>query len=77
MSKKKVNGLAPISDLQQLRWLASSDERYAKLIHVAAENLGGPSGVELDASYRWLLSNAGETDEKTIVGEVNFCRDLV
>jgi hypothetical protein len=80
MSKKKViNGLAPISSLMELRKLASEDERYEKLLHAAAENLGGSSGSSLDVSYRWLLSSASEVEggEDTVVDEVNFCRDLI
>lgn len=73
MAKK----LKKVKSLGELRNLAASDERYAKLLHAASENLGGRIGDTLEGAYRNLINNANETDEDGVVDEVNFCRDLV
>jgi len=65
-----------ITNLAELRMKAQQDPRYAKLAMVAASNLGG-NPKDLEGALRWLNLNAQETDERGVVGEVNFVRDLV
>lgn len=73
----KAKKLKAVKSLRELKNLAATDERYAKLLHAASENLGGMIGDTLEGAYRNLINNANETDEKGVVGEVNFVRDLV
>lgn len=73
----KAKKLKAVKTLMELKSLAHEDERYAKLLHAASENLGGKIGDTIDGAYQNLINNANETDEKGVVGEVNFCRDLV
>lgn len=68
--------LARITSLGDLRQRAKTDERYARLAIVAAQNLGG-SAKDVAGALRWLGTNADETDERGVVNEVNFCRDLI
>lgn len=70
-SMKKVHSLA------ELRRLSRENPAYARLMVVSSHNLGGPDGDDPDAAYRWLCTNAEETDENGVVEEVNFCRELV
>lgn len=65
-----------VSSIADLRMKARTDPRYAKLAMVAASNLGGQSET-LDGALRTLELNAAETDEDGVVGEINYCRDLV
>lgn len=84
--------LAKVRSLGDLRQRAASDPRYARLAIVAAENLGGrvrqgrhlddPTSTDyalaLSDAMTWLRVNANETgDERGVVEEVNFVRDLV
>lgn len=73
MAKK----LKKVRHLMELKNLAGTDPRYAKLLHAASENLGGKLGDTLEGAYRNLINNANETDEEGVVEEVNFMRDLV
>lgn len=55
---------------------AKTDPRYESLAIIAANNLGG-NAKTLNEADRWLRINADETSEKGVIGEVNFCRNLV
>ena len=66
-----------VSTLADLNFLAQKDERYRKLMICAAENLGGVVDGDSKKAYDILRAEALEGDEKSVVGEVNFCRDLV
>lgn len=66
-----------VKSLHELRQKAGADPRYLKLAILGAQNLGGGSINTLDQAMQWLYTNAIETDEHGVVGEVNFCRDLV
>jgi hypothetical protein len=68
-----------VKSLNELRNLAKTDERYAKLLLAGAENLGGMGYKkdDLDGAYQYLCMNADETDEKCVVAEVNFVRDCI
>ncbi len=69
--------LPAVHTLMELRGLARTNEKYRQLLHLASRNLGGPFTDNDDVAYRWLETNALETDEDGVVAEVNFCRDLV
>ena len=73
-SKKVV--IPAVVSIYDLSNKARTDERYNKLAMLAASNLGG-SPRNLDDAIQWLRTNAQETDEQGVVGEINFCRDLV
>jgi hypothetical protein len=77
MPKTKL--MAKVTSLRDLRDRATTDEQYRKLAIAAAENLGGGPAhtASLDLAMRWLRINADETDERGVIAEVNFCRDLV
>jgi hypothetical protein len=66
-----------VTSLFDLRAKAQVDDRYAKLAIAAAQNLGGSQVDTLDRAMRHLNLNADATDEAGVVGEVNFCRDLI
>jgi hypothetical protein len=66
-----------VTSLGDLRQKAGTDPRYLQLALVSARNLGGHPIDTLDQAMTWLFLNASETDENGVVGEVNFCRDLV
>lgn len=68
--------IPPVRSLGDLARLARTDPRYEKLAMTAASNLGSPA-LALEAALRYLANEAMETDEDGVVGEVNFCRDLV
>ena len=72
--KKKL--IPKVKYLNELRNLAESDPRYQELAMISASNLGG-SPKDLDGAMNWLFTNALETDEEGVIGEINFCRDLV
>ena len=65
-----------IRALANLRRRAMSDDRYVTLALTAARNLGGAPRDFADA-LRWLETTAAETDERGVVGEINFVRDCV
>lgn len=70
--------LPKIRSLADLRQLARVDDHYRVLACVAASNLGGSTGNDLDKAMYWLKLNAEETDsEQGVVAEVNACRDLI
>ena len=69
--------LKKVKSLATLRSWAEMDPRYLKLAIVSAKNLGGREITDLKSAMAWLRTNAEETDEKGVIGEVNFCRDLV
>lgn len=76
MAKGKL--LPRVGSLRELKALAASSERYKQLLLISAKNLGGEFAEgDVDAAYRWLVTNANETDEEGVIGEVNHCRDLV
>lgn len=65
-----------IKSINELESLAQTDKWYENLALTASENLGGGTR-DLKQSLQWLRTNAMETDEKGVVNEINFCRDLV
>lgn len=63
----------------ELRALAGKDANYAKLMEVAANNLGMPKNHR-GGAYNWLEINASEAEggsEEGVVDEVNGCIDLL
>lgn len=76
-SKKRVALIPKVNSLAELEQLARTDARYEALAQAAAENLGSGTPRTLEAAMRWLRLNAGETTERGVIGEVNYCRDLV
>lgn len=70
-----VKLIGKVSSIADLKWKAKNDPRYAKLAMIAANSLGG-NAQTLDQAFRTLELNALETDEASVVGEINFCRDL-
>lgn len=84
MAKTKIQLIPKVTSLGDLLGKASVDPRYAQLALLAASNLGWhhPDGENVrnigvvSAAIRWLRMNETETGEP-VVGEVNFCRDLV
>ncbi len=74
--EKSGGKLGKISSIGELHRLAKEDPRYEKLAMVASENLGHEA-KDLDDAIKWLNTNANETDEKGVVGEINFVRDIV
>jgi hypothetical protein len=73
----KITTVAKVTSLYDLEQRAAGDVRYVQLAVVSAKNLGGSSITDLPSAMRWLRTNAAETDEDGVVGEVNFCRDLI
>ena len=72
-----VDQFPKIKSLGELRQKAGNDPRYLQLALLSARNLGGHPIDTLDQAMTWLFLNASETDESEVVGEINFCRDLV
>ena len=68
--------IAKVRSVSELSMLARSDDRYARLAIVSANNLGGDA-KSVDDAIRWLYTNASEVSEEGVIDEVNFCRDLV
>lgn len=75
MAKRKVL-LPEVRSLSELRTLARGDPRYERLAITAATNLG-KAVTTLEEAMRWLLTNAAETSEDGVIGEVNYVRDLI
>lgn len=76
MAKGKL--LPRVRSLRELKALAANSDGYKQLLLVSAKNLGGDFAEgDVNAAYRWLETNANETDEEGVIGEVNHCRDLV
>lgn len=76
----KSKPLAKVKSLGELRQLAGEDPRYLQLAILGAQNLGAGKVDNLNQAMNWLNLNAmtGEGgDERGVVEEVNFCRDLV
>jgi hypothetical protein len=77
---KKTKLVPKVRSLFDLRYRSKGQDaeapRYAQLACLASANLGGPR-EPLDACLRWLDTNAVEVDERSVVDEINFCRDLV
>ena len=69
--------LKKVTSINELRNLAEENLRYKELAMSSARNLGGENIDGLEAAIRWLYVNAHETSEKGVVGEINYCRDLV
>lgn len=65
-----------ITSLSELRRLAAESDDYAQLAKIAASNLGQPCET-LALAMQSLCDAASETDERGVVGEINFVRDLV
>jgi len=71
-----------VNSLNELYHLALTDEKYKQLLFIGASNLGysGPKD-NIDAAKRYLNMNVMETsedgDDRGVVDEINFCRDLV
>lgn len=74
--KTKKTLVSKVVSIGDLRQRAAKDQRYLQLAMISARNLGG-SPKNLDDAINWLNTNAMETDEDGVVGEINFCRDLV
>lgn len=70
------NPLSKINSINELYNLAIRDERYRKLALISASNLGEIPRTLLQA-IAWLKTNAMETDEQSVLDEINFCRDMV
>lgn len=75
-------GMARVVSLSDLKTRSRTDDRYARLAMLAAENIGwavpqdeNPRIVE--QALAWLTTNARETSEDGVVDEVNACRGLV
>jgi hypothetical protein len=75
MKTKKIL-ISKVVSIGDLRQRAAKDHRYLQLAMISASNLGVPP-KNLDDAINWLNTNAMETDEDGVVGEINFCRDLV
>lgn len=84
MAKQKL--IPKVQSLSELYRLAARDDRYARLLIAAAQNLGGPDFTKLHfpispkqqaIARQWLDTNANETSERGVVKEVNYCRDLI
>ena len=63
----------PVSSLQQLRSLSSTDLRYEKLAVLASSRLGGREEMDLHDHIEWLRIYAMATSEQAIVELVNDC----
>ncbi len=78
--KTKKTLIPKIVSIGDLRRRASEGHHfrllYIQLAMITASNLGG-SPKNLDDAINCLNSNAMETDEDSVVGEINFIRDLV
>ncbi len=74
--KTKKTLVSKVVSIGDLRRRAATDPLYLQLAMISANNLGG-SPKNLDDAINWLNTNAMETDEDGVVGEINFCRDLV
>ena len=77
--KTKKTLIPKVVSIGDLRRRASEGpllEKYVQLAMISARNFGGsPKG--LHDAINWLDMNAMETDEDGVVGEINFCRNLV
>lgn len=69
--------MKPVKYINELRNLAHEDTRYEQLAIISAKNLGGHPIENLTQAINWLRINAMETDEKGVIDEINFCRNLV
>lgn len=79
-SKRPKNKITKVSSIGDLRYRCNNDvnkEKYQKLAIIASNNLGGPANATLDQAFGWLNTNAAETDEDGVVGEINFCISMV
>jgi hypothetical protein len=76
LSEAKKKLIDKVKSINELHMLAKTDPRYAELAKISAQNLGGDA-KDLAGHIQWLKTNAMETDEKGVVGEINGCRDLV
>lgn len=76
MKTKKAAVVSKVVSIGDLQCRATKDPRYLQLAMISARNLGG-SPKNLNDAIDWLNTNAMETDEDGVVGEINFCRDLV
>jgi len=73
----KKSKLAPITTLMELAYKAARNEKYEELAILAARNLGGDTGRNLQECLDWLEINAMETNEEGVVDEINACIDLL
>jgi len=74
--KTLIQKIVSIGDLRRRASEGPLLEKYVQLAMITASNLGG-SPKNLDDAINCLNSNAMETDEDSVVGEINFIRDLV
>lgn len=81
----KISILPSVQSLGELRNKSGSNSRYARLMQIAAENLGGPFET-LEKAYQTLVNNANETSiddgddyfdgEEGVIEEINNVRDI-
>ena len=70
----KIKAVESLTELQYLCNNGDKQEKYKKLLELASENLGCPSGYD---HLQWLRVSASEVGEEDVVEEINFCMDMV
>lgn len=86
--KPSTSKISPVTSIYDLKVKCNNDnpehEKYQKLAIIAARNLGCPqSQPTLQQAFSWFDTNIMETQdadeggENGVVGEINFCLDLV
>ena len=81
--KSKKNNFKRITTLNDLSYNCSETanpenyDKYRQLAIISAKNLGCGPNPTYEQALRCLEMNAMETDEGGVVGEINFCLDLV
>ena len=77
--KRAAAKVRPVSSLPDLWQKAAVDPNYAKLVVVAAGNIGALESDVPDwkTAFRYLQTYASETSEQDVIDEVNFVLDLV
>jgi hypothetical protein len=88
LKSKIKNKIIPVTSIYDLKAKCNNDnpnhEKYQKLAIIAARNLGcSQPQPTLDQAFSWFNTNVMETQdgegggEEGVVGEINFCIDLV